>query len=265
MRHKNFLALLAVLLLQGSHNSEAQAIKDPRLQPIKQTELKQLITKTPLNSPLHGMLIGRARRSKLLAAAYTQYDNIWRQRPRDAYANHWRAVAAYQYEWQSGHSSSGVRLTGAQKGRLWEAARAGFKKAIELKPDFAAANSAYGAFLVNIPGEEQKGLDLMRKAVKLDPKAAGAWRSLGEALINPYGKYHNPADGEAALQKAAQLDPLFAAPHAALLRLYVESKRYKDAQRELQLYVDLAGAENAEPTVRLFKPEIDKALGTPIS
>jgi Tfp pilus assembly protein PilF len=257
MRYKISLLVLALLIWQ---NVQAQEIKDPRLQPIKREDLLQLITKTPVESSTHGRLISRARRSKLLGLAYVQYSNIWKAKPNNAYANYWKGMAAYQYEWQAGYASSSVRITGEQKLRLWEAARSGFQRAVELKPDFASANAAYGAFLFKIPHEEKKGMALMKKAVKLEPKHAGAWRTLGEALINPYRDAYNPKEGEAALLKSAKLDPLFAAPHSALTRLYVETKRYKEAQRELQIYTELVGAKNAAPTIKFFKPDIDKGL-----
>lgn len=257
MCYKIALLMLALLIWQ---NVQAQEIRDPRLQPIKREELLQLIAKTPLESKVHSKLISRARRSKLLGVAYVQYSNIWKAKPNNPYANYWKGMAAYQYEWQAGYASSGVRITGEQKLRLWDAARSGFEKAVELKPDFASANAAYGAFLFKIPHEERKGLALMKKAVKLDPKSAGLWRNLGEALINPYRDAYNPKEGEAALLKSAKLDPLFAAPHSALTRLYVETKRYKEAQHELQIYTKLVGAKDAAPTIKFFKPKIDKGL-----
>jgi tetratricopeptide (TPR) repeat protein len=256
-----FLFITSVLLFSRV-NVTAQSRQDPRLQLITRSQLLTSIAKTPLNSRQHGRLIGRARASNLIPVAYVQYDKMWRKQPNNPYANYWRGITAYQYEWLSGYKSSGVRITPDQRTQLWEAARSGLQRAVELKPDFAAANSAYGSFLSAIPGEEKRGLDFMRKAVQLEPKTAGLWRSLGEVVINPYFDFYDPKEGEQALLKAARLDPLYAAPHYALIRLYVETKRFKEAQRELQIYTRLVGPQKAASTIRFFKSTIDKGLKT---
>ncbi len=256
----NTLSKLFLTVILALASSVANAQQDPNLQPISRAELLSLIAKTPLTSPQHGRYISRARVSKLIPAAYVKYQQLQRAQPNSPYANYWLGLTAYTYDWQTGYKSSGIRVTPEQRTRIYAAAESGLRRAVELKPDYAAANSAYGGFLIANPYSQERGLELMRKAVQLEPKKAAYWRTLGEVLINPYFKYYDSKEGEEALLKAIKLDPLFTGAHSALLRLYVETKRFKEAQRELQIYTRLVGAKKAEPTIKFFQPRIDKVL-----
>lgn len=252
---------LFVLILLMATGAQAQAPKKRSPQTISKIELQRTIANTPLtNAKVHDSMINRARTSHLMNVAYIQYSNLWKKRPNDAYANYYRALAAYTYEWQTGYKSSGVSITGDQRSRLWEAMQSGFQQAIRLKPDFAPAQAAYGSILFNQPDDEEKGLEMMRRATRLDAKDATLWRALGENLINPYRKSYNPKEGEQALRKTVQLNPASVGAHSALIRLYTETKRFKEAQRELQIYTRLVGAKKAASTIKFFKPTIDKGL-----
>lgn len=256
----NTLSKLFFVVTLALVSSVANAQQDPSLQPISRADLLSLIAKTPLTSSQHGRYLSRARVSKLIPTAYVKYQQLQRAQPNSAYANYWLGVTAYIYDWQTGYKSSGIRTTPEQRTRIYAAAESGLRKAVELKPDYAAANSTYGAFLISIPYSQERGLELMRKAVQLDPKEAAYWNTLGGALINPYFKYYDPKEGEAALLKAVSLRPLSTGAHSALLRLYVETKRFKEAQRELQIFTRLVGAKKAEPTIKFFQPKIDRGL-----
>lgn len=252
--------ILILLFLFGTRASFAQSRKDPRVRTITRAQLQQLIAKTPLNSRTHGRIIGWAQTSHLTGAAYAQYDNLWRKQPDDAYANLWRGITALIYENVSAYPSSKVRLSAEQKMRLWENGRSSLRDAVRLKPNLSWTNAAYGGFLFNQPRGEQEGMRLMRKAVKLEPKNASAWAALGDALINPYRSTHNPKEGEQALRNAARLDPLYASPHLALIRLYVGQKRFKEAQRELQAFKSLVPVKDAAQVTAYWKPDIDKGI-----
>ena len=256
----NTISKLFLVVILALASSVANAQQDPGLQPISRAELLSLIAKTPLTSNQHGRYISRARVSKLIPAAYVKYQQLQRAQPNDPYANYWLGITAYTYDWQTGYKSSGIRVTPEQRMRIYASAESGLRRAVELKPDYAAANSTYGAFLISIPDSQERGLELMRKAVQLDPNQASYWSTLGGALINPYFKYYDPKEGEQALLKAAKLRPLTTGTHEALLRLYVETKRFKDAQRELDIFTRLVGAEKAKSNIDFFQPKIDKGL-----
>lgn len=255
--------LLFLLTLFHLCTAQAQSRKDPRTQSITRDQLQQLITKTPIDSRMHSRLIKRAYASGLIGFAYVQYNNLWHKQQKNAYANLWRGSTALSYWSYAGYPSAGIRLSPEQKMRLWEAGRSGLRDAVSLMPDFSLANASYGNFLFNQPEGEQEGIRLMRKAVALEPKNAGLWAALGDALSNPYRKSHNPEEAEKALLTATRLDPLYAAPHYTLIRFYVGQKRFKEAQRELKTFTSLVPPKDAVPTIKFFQPRINKGLKKP--
>ncbi len=251
-------ALMIVLVL--SQTTFAQQRKDPRVRIITRTQLQQLIIKTPVNSRIHGRIIGWAQESGLIGAAYVQYDSLWRKQPKSACANLWRGITALSYLDVASFPSSKVRLSGDQKARLFENGRSGLRNAVALQPNLSWANAAYGGFLFNQTNGEQEGLALMRKSVKLEPTNVSAWAALGDGLINPYRSVHNAKEGEQALLKATRLDPLYASPHLSLIRLYVEQKRFGEAQRQLQTFVSLTPPKDGAQVTAYWKSDIDKGL-----
>lgn len=259
MRQRFFFLLAALIcLFQVAH---ADTPKDPTLQPIAREVLQQMIAKTPLDAvKVHSRLIGQAYASNLVSVAYDAYTPLWRKNQNNAYANYWRGVTAHLYWWRASYPSTGIHLEQEQKSRLWQTAKTCLSKAVKLKPDFASANATYGAFLFEQPGSEKRGLELIRKSVQLAPESAGMWRTLGEALINPYGKAYKPEEGEQALLKAIRINSSYAAPHYALIRFYIQQKRFKEAQRELEIYTGLVPNKSADSTIAFFKPQIDKGL-----
>lgn len=234
--------------------------EDPRTKAIATPQLQQFVERTPLNSPQHATLISRAYASKIIGTAYNLYTNKWKKQPNDAYANLWRGSAASNYDWYASYPSTKIRLTPEQRSRLFQTALSCLSKAVELKPDLARANAAYGSFIWANRGQEKEGLRLIEKATVLEPKTASHWAALGHVRSNRFRSTYDAAQAEKALRTAAQLDPLYAHPHYIMIRLFLEQKRYKEANDALQTYVSLVPANSAASTIEFFKPQIDKGL-----
>ena len=250
-----------ILALTAPLAAAAQPHKDPSVRVVTRAQLAKLISQTPLNSKLHGRFIGWSQVSGLTGAAYVQYTSLWQKQPKNAYANLWRGITAFDYLGQANYPTPLVKLSSDQKARLWDVGESSLRTAVQLAPKLSWANTSYGGFLFNNkPDGEKEGLALLRKATHLDPKNSSAWVVLGDALINPYRSLKNPKEGEQALLRATKLDPLYASPHLLLTRFYVEQKRFKEAQQQLSAFVALVPPKDATSVSAMFKPRIDKGL-----
>lgn len=249
--------IMAVLLLCASC---AYAVwhKDPRFMPISMGHLKQAIEQTPIDSDQQARLTARADASRLQKETYETYTTLWKKNPSSAHANLRRGIAAQQY-WQHLFRSR-RNAAPSQAYEVYKVARSCLAKAVQLQPKSVPANVAYGFFLWQYDNQMDEGLALVRKAVSLAPKDARAHANLGNIYSNPSGNAYNPQKAEEELQKAVALDSSYAYPHWLLISLYVNTKKFKEAQREMEAYLKLA-PEGAAQDEKIFQTAIDKGLG----
>jgi tetratricopeptide (TPR) repeat protein len=112
----------------------------------------------------------------------------------------------------------------------WAGADASFQRAIALgpgDPENVRAAAASAAFL----GRFEKGLQLARRAVDLDPLNADSWYYLGETEF--FMGQLDEADGD--LKKALQLSPDAWFSHVMLSEIYIIQGRPQDALPEIEL------------------------------
>jgi TolB-like protein/Tfp pilus assembly protein PilF len=109
-----------------------------------------------------------------------------------------------------------------------------FKRAIELKPNYAIAHQFYGAQLVAM-GRIDDGLAEMRKAVDLEPYTAAINWSLGMGL----GSARRYDESIAQLQKTLQIQPDYALAEGSLTGMLIQSGRYDDAMALVQKHLAL--------------------------
>jgi len=249
----------AFLVATSSH----AANKDPRSLPISPQELKQSIQRTPLTFSKHLRLIARARSSHLAAVAYQQYTARYNNDPKNAQANLIRGVAAMSY-WEYATSSAVNELspTSSQAHDLLSVSSACLRKAADTLPNSADAKKEYGHFLWRYGLQMEKGLAYLQKAVALAPDDAVAHAFLGEAYSNPfYKKGYDSKAAEHELVQSIRLDPSYAYAHWKLMFLYADLKRYREAQRQMQTFLDMEPGEVAqEPFVKLMQSAINKGL-----
>lgn len=251
--------LTAMVVLLSVACGYAAPRKDPRLIRISEQELQRLIRQTPIESPQHARLAARAVSSGLQKVAYEQYTALWQRNRANGYANLRRGIAAQEY-WRYTGRLGGQRLPPQEEHELFRTARSCLSKAVSLLPDSAAAHVAYGFFIWQWGNQMGPGLNYLRKAARLAPEEARVHANLGSVYSNPSGNAYNPQQAEQALRKAIQLDSSYAYPRRLLASLYLNTKRYKEAQRELQAYLSLA-PPGTEKAVVIYQRAINQGLG----
>jgi TolB-like protein/Tfp pilus assembly protein PilF len=107
-----------------------------------------------------------------------------------------------------------------------------FKRAIELKPNYAVAHQFYGALLVATNRMDQ-GLAEMRRAVDLEPYTITINWSLGMGL----GFAHRYDESIAQLQKTLQLQPEHALSEGSLTGMLIQTGKYDEAMTLIQKHL----------------------------
>ena len=104
-----------------------------------------------------------------------------------------------------------------------------FERELEISPSHVLARVRLAEQMI-ARREFERGLELARQAIALDPKRASAHAFAGEALIGQ----GNAADGIKELQAAESYDPSVSRVHWDLMRAYAAAGRKEDAEREKQ-------------------------------
>lgn len=235
-----FFSLVGVLL------GCASGIGDANRPPITKEELVQSIQKTPIESPRQSKLISRAADAHLLKIAYEQYTLIWQKKPDNASANLRRGYAAMEYwEYATKPAVNELPLSSPKADEVSAAAASCLAKAVELAPKSASAKAEYGHFLF-YQGNMNKGVQLLKEAEALAPKAPTSYELLGAIYASPNPPFFQPKLAEKTLATAIRLDPLDSYPHWVLAQLYFDEQRYEDAQKEMRSFLNLAPPERAQ-------------------
>lgn len=237
--------------------AQAAPKSDPRFKSITAKELKQRIQETPISSPQHALLTARGRSAKLQKLVYEQYTLVWKKKLNDGHANLRRGIAAQNY-WEHIRHTTKTRLP-ATFYELHGVIRGCLSKAVELMPNSPSANVAYGFFLWQWDNQMNSGLALLKKAVTLDAKDARAHANLGNVYANRSGNAYDPRKAEEELRLATQLDSTYAYPYWLMVSLYVNTKRYKDAEQALHRYLSLTPPSAAQG-MRIYQSAIDRGL-----
>jgi len=150
-----------------------------------------------------------------------------------------RAVAldpAYARAWLHLGEAYDVKATYLAMPELLEKAMASFEKCLALQPRLARAWKELGSTLVDL-GQEEKGLEAIRRALELDPGDGASYAALGRAHFIGTGRF---AEAAAAFERALELNPqggwyaLQLAHVAALLRDFPRAERAARQALELQ-------------------------------
>jgi serine/threonine-protein kinase len=112
----------------------------------------------------------------------------------------------------------------------WAGADSGFRRAIELNPNYATAHQWYGRFLSSL-GRHVEALQEVGTAQKLDPSSLIINANLAGALLYAGQK-------EEALRQAlatVQMEPHFPIAHIWLANVYERMGKYDEAIKEFQI------------------------------
>ncbi len=124
-----------------------------------------------------------------------------------------------------------------------EEAEKWFRKAIEIKPDFAEAHSNLGSILSDL-GKSQEAELSTRKAIEIKPDFAEAHSNLG-TILKDLGKLE---EAELSTRKAIQIKPDFADSHYNLGNVFRDLGKLEDAEvsylKAIELKPDFAEAHS---------------------
>lgn len=258
-RTLRWIALASVFLASAGH---AAQVKDPSQEPISQAELKKLITTTPLTSSVQFKLIPRASASGLQKFAFDQYCAIAKEKTNNGNVLLLQGLSAEKY-WFYARQKQVNELPDGSPQDIAFLKRTGayLAKASALLPNSAVANEAYGRYLWQFGADNANGMRLLKKAVTLAPKNASAHAYLADMYSNPEPKLYSPVKAEAEFLEAVQLDPAYAFPRFGLARLYIDQKRFQDAQKQLKAYTALLPPNSSQlSTVSFLQQEINAGL-----
>lgn len=145
------------------------------------------------------------------------------------------------------------------------------------RPQNAGAAELYaqGRLFVNEPGREsiERGIEALERAIRLDPRHAGAWAAIADGWFSMSSVYLPPAEAmpkaTAAARKAVELAPELDAGHAALGRIHVFYDWDWDAagaelRRALELNPNSVAAYRGLAFLHLAKGELEasrRAIG----
>ncbi|WP_413677314.1 tetratricopeptide repeat protein [Prochlorococcus sp. MIT 0916] len=115
-----------------------------------------------------------------------------------------------------------------------EEAELSIRKAIKIKPDFAAAHSNLGNILRDLGKLEEAELSI-RKAVELNPEFADAHSNLGN-ILRDLGKLE---EAELSTRKAVELNPNFAMAHSNLGNILRDLGKLEEAELSTRKAVEL--------------------------
>jgi TolB-like protein/class 3 adenylate cyclase/Tfp pilus assembly protein PilF len=117
----------------------------------------------------------------------------------------------------------------------WNEAEREFKKAIDLKPAYAAAHEWY-ALLFSIQGRHDDALKEMNRAYELDPLSPSISTGVGRIM-----HFANKLDdAEKQYKKTLEIYPNYAEAHFALSMTYTSKKRYNEALKEIDKAIELS-------------------------
>jgi serine/threonine-protein kinase len=125
----------------------------------------------------------------------------------------------------------------------WASAEAGFKRAIELSPNYDQAHRGYGFYLASL-GRLDEGLAETRRALELDPLSPRNSAQLGRIFYF----MHQYDQAIAQYQKTLELDPNFVTAHFELGLAYEKKELYDQAIAEYQRMIALRGEHGTGAT-----------------
>jgi eukaryotic-like serine/threonine-protein kinase len=152
--------------------------------------------------------------SKIFAAKAMEMD------PRLAEAHHALANYRLNYEWN------------------WAEAEKGFRRAIELNPNYAQAHQSYGTYF-QVMGRLDRAMEERMLAEKADPLSPFAAANVGY----PYYYAHQYDEAIRHYRKALELDPNYSWGHLWIGQAYLQKEMYKEAIDEINQAIRLSNGD----------------------
>lgn len=210
---------------------------DPRTAPLSQRDLVLAIRSEKPDSPANVLLLNRAAYSDRSDVSYQEYKALSSRYPQDANRHLWYGIACLNFM-QSTRTRKGGRSF-VRFGALLKESTKELALAAERLPTSAVAQKAHGFVLWQYGNNMAEGLKRMQQAEKLDPKNPSVHLVLGLVYENPTGNAYSLPKAKKEYQEAIRLDPLFAAPHKGLARVYDALGKPNEAAQETRTCLSL--------------------------
>lgn len=123
----------------------------------------------------------------------------------------------------------------------WEGAETGYRRAIQLNPNYATAHQWYSEYLAAM-GRFDEALAAIRRAKEIDPLAPVI--NAGEVWILYHARRYDEAIEQG--EKLQKISPEFAEVHEYLKRCYDQQRMFKDAIAARQMRRKLTGLDPLE-------------------
>ncbi|HEX8068797.1 MAG TPA: winged helix-turn-helix domain-containing protein [Pyrinomonadaceae bacterium] len=120
----------------------------------------------------------------------------------------------------------------------WNAAESNFRKAVELRPNYATAHHWYGEFL-SAAGRFAEAVAALRRALALDPLSLAVSTDLGATFY--YARDYARAAEE--LRKALEVDAGFVRAHLILGAVHEQQGQHAEAAASLRTAAELSGRD----------------------
>jgi TolB-like protein/Tfp pilus assembly protein PilF len=108
----------------------------------------------------------------------------------------------------------------------WVAAEAGFRRALDLNPNYANAHLLYAAVVLSSTGRLEAAFDHQRRALELDPLSAVMTSAMGTCYL----MMRRFDQAISACQRALELDPAYPWAYRWLGEAYLLKGRYEEAE-----------------------------------
>jgi tetratricopeptide (TPR) repeat protein len=139
----------------------------------------------------------------------------------------------------------------------WADAERGFRQAIQLNPNNALAHLELGARVLVVQGRFDEGLDLVGRALALDPLSPYVTTEAGEALLLA----RRYAEAVERFRTAIALDPTRNRPYASMIRaLYLQGKA-ADAMHAREQSLKLSPARLTDECLEAHAGRREAAIG----
>lgn len=117
----------------------------------------------------------------------------------------------------------------------WPGAERGFRRAIALNPNYAAARHWYAAYLASM-GRVDEAIEESKRAEQLDPLSLTIAANLGSMLHSARG----PVYGLEQSRRVLEIDPTFWVAHSGFARAHMAANQYDQAITEYEKAADLS-------------------------
>lgn len=124
-------------------------------------------------------------------------------------------------------------------------AERGYRRAIELKPNYATAHQWYGIQLFYLARHEE-AVGELRQALEIDPLSVIINLDYAESLFQA----HRYNEAIAQLKKTLELDAGFATTHQRFTKFYLVAGNHEEAARSYATYRELTGDQDGAKLIR---------------